>query len=69
MSFTIYPNSSGDGSYTTDEVRNGWTWLHTDVTCPHCGTVQSVTATHYQGGPCVRCGKLTSGEREEATGV
>lgn len=55
-----YPNSSGDGSFSAEEIRKGYHWLHTDVECPHCGKNQPVAATGYLGGPCVQCGKLTS---------
>ena len=66
MNIKIYPNpssSSRDGSYSSDDIRRGVHWVNADVTCPHCGKLQPMAATHYLGGPCVRCGKLTSGEQ------
>lgn len=63
MELKTYPNATSlDGSYTAEEIRCGLHWVNTDVTCPICGKVQPVTATHYIGGPCVRCGALTSGD-------
>lgn len=53
-----YPPHEG---YTADEIRRGWHWVHTDVTCEACGKVQPVAATHYVGGPCVQCGEPTIG--------
>lgn len=46
-------------NYTEAEVRHGHLWLHADIECSHCGKNQPVAATHYVGGPCVRCGELT----------
>jgi ribosomal protein S27E len=67
VTYRFYPNSSSpDGSFSADEIRRGFLWLSADVECPHCGHVQSVASTGYQGGPCVWCGKLTSGEEEKS---
>ena len=67
MKFWFMPRN-----YTEAEVRHGHLWLYADVECPHCGKNQPVAATHYVGGPCVRCGELTgtlsaSGLREKET--
>lgn len=65
VKLTHYPNpSSQDGSYSAQEVRSGFIWLHTDIECPWCHKVQPVAATGHLGGPCVRCGKLTDGTPE-----
>jgi len=64
MTFHMYPKNNVEG-FTADEVRRGIPWIYTDVECPRCGKLQPVAMTHYVGGPCVRCGGLTSGETRE----
>ena len=65
MRLQFFPKTNGNESergYTADEIRRGIHFLYADVECPHCAKEQPVAATQYLGGPCVRCGKLTSGE-------
>lgn len=60
MNVKFYPPTDLDrDGFTADEIQRGEHWLHADVTCPSCGKEQPVAATHYVGGPCVRCGALT----------
>ena len=59
----FYPKFNGraeDRGFTADEIKRGDHWLYADVTCQNCGKVQPVAATSYVGGPCVRCGELTT---------
>ena len=60
MRIKLYPkhNAVSDG-FSADEVLNGIPWLYADIECQHCGKIQPVAATHYLGGPCVRCGEPT----------
>ena len=60
MDIKHYPPHNG-GGFTADEVRKNVPTVFTDVTCPWCGKLQPEAATQYLGGPCVRCGGLTSG--------
>jgi predicted RNA-binding Zn-ribbon protein involved in translation (DUF1610 family) len=52
----------GENPYTNEEIEAGHHWVTTDITCPHCGKEQTIPATGYVGGPCVRCGKKTIGD-------
>lgn len=52
-------DSPDDCAFTKDEIDRGVHWLYTDVVCPHCEKIQSVSMTGYLGGPCIRCGELT----------
>ena len=58
MNLKHYPKHDGSG-FTPDEVRKNLPIIYTDVICPFCEKLQPVAATHYLGGPCIRCGKLT----------
>lgn len=62
MKIDIYGSHKwhNDG-YSAEELKKGMHWATTDVTCPWCGKVQPIMGTSYVGGPCCRCGKLTSG--------
>jgi len=66
----FYPkHSSGidkDAGFSANEIKRGIHWLYADIECPHCGKLQAVANTNYLGGPCIRCGKPTSGEQDEA---
>lgn len=58
MNIRFYPPREG---LTYEEIRRGDIWLYADVRCPHCGDDVAVSNTHYVGGPCPKCGGLTSG--------
>lgn len=51
-----------DAGFSAEEIKRGVHWLYADIECPHCRKLQTVANTGYLGGPCICCGKLTSGE-------
>lgn len=61
MNIKFYPPDEG---FTAEEVRRNLHWIYADIECPHCGYNQAVANTQYLGGPCMKCGKLTSGENK-----
>lgn len=56
MNVKFYAPEEG---FSKRQVDSGQMWVFADVTCPSCGKVQPVAATHYVGGPCVACGDST----------
>jgi DNA-directed RNA polymerase subunit RPC12/RpoP len=56
------PGMDGNAGFSADEIKRSVHWLYADIECPHCGKLQAVANTSYLGGPCIRCGKPTSGE-------
>ena len=64
MQLKQYPKHNGlkeERGFTYEEIQRGEQWLYTDITCPHCDKIQSLCATGYVGGPCIKCGELTNG--------
>ena len=59
MRIKFYPKKGG---FSAKDIRNGTHWLYADIECPHCRKLQAVSMTNYLGGPCICCGKRTSGE-------
>lgn len=69
MRIKFYPKHSPsigqDAGFSADEIKRGIHWIYADIECPHCGKLQAVANTSYLGGPCIRCGQLTSGKQDE----
>ena len=54
--------SDPESGYSAAELERNLHLVTTDVECPWCGKLQAMLDTVYFGGPCKRCGKLTSGK-------
>ena len=64
MNIKFYPKTNsneGDRGYSEEEIKRNLHWIYADIECPHCKKLQPVAATHYLGGPCIKCGKPTGG--------
>ena len=59
-----YGKPNGEG-YTAEELMRNLHCVTTDIECPHCGKWQPLCGTHYDGGPCCKCGKLTGDKPDE----
>jgi hypothetical protein len=62
LQMKIYPNPHNpEGSYSAEDIRRGFHWVNTDVTCTVCGKVQPLAvAGSTDNGKCIKCGGRTS---------
>ena len=73
LKIKFYPKHSTfdnpSGGFTSEDIQKGLHWIYADIECPHCGKLQAVSSTGYLGGPCVRCGHFTNGNKKGGKSV